>query len=164
MAAVSFSAAAKKAAEVFLSSDKGRKILGYAIAITVLLILLPLIILVGLFGFMSGGNLPLDNEQILDALSFDDKAFVNLIEDTGSEIVSVFAERGLNENDIEKAKALYMSCLIGKESDSFVTDLAFCFENVTKEISVYDNICEKFFVELSANQRKSLDDRFGITE
>jgi hypothetical protein len=163
MAAVTLSTVVKKAAEVLLSTDKGRKFLGYTVGITVFIVLLPLIALVGLFGFMSGGDPPLNNDQIVAALSPEDKAFVQQIEDTESEIDLVFTERGLTEDSSAKAKALYMACLFGKESDSFVADLAVCFETVSENSSVYDNISEKFSVSFSEGEQNSFDERFGVT-
>lgn len=52
--AVQLAAIAKKALEILASNEKGRRFLGYAVGIAIFIILLPLIALVGLFGWMSG--------------------------------------------------------------------------------------------------------------
>lgn len=164
MAAVTMAAVAKKAAEILVSSKNGRKFIGYVVGIVFILILLPLIALVGLFGVMSGGDMPVDTEQIMAALPAGDKVTIQKINTTGSDIVTTFSSRGLVENDIKKAQAIYMACLIGKESDSFVTDLAICFENVSDTKTVYDNISKKFSVIFSEEENLYFDKKYGITQ
>ncbi len=56
-----------------------------------------------------------------------------------------------------------MACLIGKESDSFVTALAVCFESVSDTVSVYDNISEKFSITFSKGDKQYFDEKYGIT-
>lgn len=163
MAAVTMATVAKKAAEILVSNKNGRKFIGYVVGIVLILILLPLIALVGLFGFMSGGDMPIDTEQIMAALPAEDKAIIQKINTTGSDIVTTFSSRGLSENDSKKAQIIYMACLIGKESDNFVTDLAVCYESVSDTVSVYDNIAEKFSVTFSEEDKRFFDEKYGIT-
>ena len=163
MAAVTMATIAKKAAEILVSSKNGRKFIGYVVGIVLILILLPLIALVGMFGVMSGGDMPIDTEQIMAALPAEDKAIIQKINTIGSDIVTTFSSRGLNENDSKKAQTIYMACLIGKESDSFVTDLAVCFESASDTESVYDNIAEKFSVTFSEKDKQCFDEKYGIT-
>lgn len=107
--------------------------------------------------------MPIDTEQIMAALPAEDKAIIQKINTTGSDIVITFSSRGLTENDSIKAQVIYMACLIGKESDSFVTDLAVCFESTSDTESVYDNIAEKFSVTFSEEDKQNFDEKYGIT-
>lgn len=163
MAAVTMATVAKKAAEILVSSKNGRKFIGYVIGIVLILILLPLIALIGLFGVMSGGEMPIDTEQIMAALPAEDKAIIQKINTTGNDIVTTFSSRGLTENDSKKAQTIYIACLIGKESDSFVTDLAICFESVSDTVSVYGNISEKFSITFSEEDKQYFDEKYGFT-
>lgn len=154
---------AKKVAEILVSSKNGRKFIGYVVGIVLFLVLLPLIALVGLFGVMSDGDMPIDTEQIMAALPAEDKAIIQKINTIGSDIVTTFSSRGLNENDSKKAQTIYMACLIGKESDSFVTDLAVCFESVSDAVSVYENISERFSITFSEKDKQYFDEKYGVT-
>ena len=157
MAAVTLSVVAKKAVEVLASSKKGRKFLLYTVGIVLFIVLLPLIALVGLFGFLQDGELPIDQRQIMEALPSEDRAILESIDTTCADIHAVFTEHGLTEADANKAQAIYMACLIGKECDTFLTDLAECFEDVSDTVSVYDNISSTFSVEFTENDEKLFD-------
>lgn len=163
MAAITMATVAKKAAEILVSSKNGRKFIGYVVGIVLILILLPLIALVGLFGVMSGGDMPIDTEQIIAALPAEDKAIIQKINTTENDIATTFSSKGLTENDGKKAQTIYIACLIGKESDSFVTDLAVCFESASDTESVYDNIAEKFSVTFLEKDKQYFDEKYGIT-
>jgi len=163
MAAVTVATVAKKVAEILASSKKGRKFIGYVVGITLILVLLPLIALVGLFGIMSGGELPIDSEQIMAALPAEDRAIIESINTVENNIAATFSQRGLPDSDGKKAQTIYIACLIGKESDSFVTDLAVCFESVSDTVSVYDNIADKFSVTFSEKDEKYFDEKYGVT-
>ena len=54
MAAVTIATVGKKALEVLASNKKGRKFLGYTVGIAIFILLIPVITLVGLFGWMAG--------------------------------------------------------------------------------------------------------------
>ena len=163
MAAVTLSVVAKKAVEVLASSKKGRKFLLYTVGIVLFIVLLPLIALVGLFGFLMGGDVPIDEQQILGALPSEKQALIEGINTTCVDIHTTFTERGLTEADTNKAEAIYMACLIGKEGDTFLTDLAECFEDVSDTVSVYDNISSTFSVEFTENDEKLFDEQYGVT-
>ena len=47
--------AVKKIIEILVGDKKGRKFLGYVIGIALFIVLLPLIVVLGLFGWMSNG-------------------------------------------------------------------------------------------------------------
>ena len=163
MAAVTVSVVVKKVAEVLASSKKGRKFLLYTVGIVLFIVLLPLIAIVGLFGFLMGGDVPIDEQQILGALPSEDQALLAGIDTTCADIHAVFTERGLTEADAKKAEAIYMACLLGRESDTFIEDLAECFENVSDTVSVYDNVSTTFSVEFTGEDEKRFDEQYGIT-
>ena len=161
--AVTVAVVAKKLIEILASSKKGRKFLGYVVGITLFLVLLPLIALVGLFGWMSGGNAPIDAQQIIAQLPAEDQAAIQSIDTHGGQILTVFTEKGLTEADAKKAQAIYLACLFGKESDSFAADLADCFLNISDTASVYDNIASKFSVTFEDKDEQYFDEKYGVT-
>lgn len=164
MAAVTIGVVAKKAVEVLASSKKGRNFLLYTVGVVLFIVLLPLIAIVGLFGFLAGGELPVDQQQIMANLPAEDRAVIERIDATGASILTTFAERGLTENDGKKAAAIYMACLLGKDSGDVAADLAECFEDVSDTASVYDNVAAKFSVKFTAEEEKYFDDRYGVTK
>ena len=73
----------KKVAEVLVSSKSGRKFIGYTVGITLFLVLLPMIVIVGLFGWMAGdGGTMLDRDQIISQLPLDQQEQINVIDTT----------------------------------------------------------------------------------
>ena len=164
MAAVTVSVVVKKVAEVLASSKKGRKFLLYTVGIVLFIVLLPLIAIVGLFGFLAGGELPIEPQQIMETLPSEDRALLEGIDATCASIHSAFMERGLTEADANKAAAIYMACLLGRESDTFIEDLADCFENVSDTVSVYDNVSTTFSVEFTDEDEEQFDERYVVTE
>ena len=163
MAAVTVGVVVKKVVEVLASSKKGRKFLLYTVGIVLFIVLLPLIAIVGLFGFLAGGELPIDQQQIMEALPSEGRALLEGINATCASIHTAFAERGLTEADAKKAEAIYMACLLGKESDTFIEDLAECFENVSDTVSVYDNVSTTFSVGFTDEDEKRFDEQYGVT-
>lgn len=81
----------------------------------------------------------------------------------GADIRVIFTERGLSEADANKAEAMYIVCLLGKESDTFIEDLAECFENVSDTASVYDNVSSIFSVEFKEEDERRFDEQYGVT-
>lgn len=80
MAAVTIGVVAKKAVEVLASSKKGRNILLYTVGIVLFIVFLPLIALIGLFGFLAGGEMPMDQQEILANLPSEDQAIIASID------------------------------------------------------------------------------------
>ncbi|MEG0836157.1 MAG: hypothetical protein RR413_12020, partial [Christensenellaceae bacterium] len=100
---------AKKAVEVLASNSKGRKFIGYTIGIVIFLLLLPLIVIFGLFGFMGNGDgFQLDKTQIMAALPVEGQAQIQQIDTACNSLASKFADNGFSENDIEKAEFIYL--------------------------------------------------------
>lgn len=164
MAAVTIGVVTKKALEVLASNPKGRKALLCTVGIVLLIVLLPLIALIGMFGFMAGGELPIDQQQVMDNLPAEERAIIEGINVTSASIQIIFTELGLTENDAKKAVAIYMACLVGKESGNLAADLANCFQSVSDTASVYDNVASKFSVNFTEEDKKYFDERYGVTK
>lgn len=159
--AVPIAAIGKKALEILGSNEQGRKFLGYIIGIALFLILLPAIVLYALFGGITGN---IDSDQIIASLSADQQEKIDEINDAIKRIREVFTEKGLTENDVQKAQELYIGLLIGQEvNGKFYDDLAWCFQNVTEETSLYDNLASQFSVTLTDEEKAYLDGKFGVT-
>ena len=59
----------KKVVEAVASSKKGRKAIGYTIGITAFLLLLPMIVVAGLFGWMGRNDIEIDLDKIISGLT-----------------------------------------------------------------------------------------------
>ena len=59
----------KKIAEAVAASKKGRKAIGYTVGIAIFLLLLPMIVIAGLFGWMSRSDVEIDRDEIISGLT-----------------------------------------------------------------------------------------------
>ena len=77
----------KKVAEAVASSKKGRKAIGYTVGITAFLLLLPMIVIAGLFGWMGRNDIEIDRDEIISGLTPEQIEEINEIdfETTGEE-------------------------------------------------------------------------------
>ena len=155
----------KKVAEVLVSSKSGRKFIGYTVGITLFLVLLPMIVIVGLFGWMAGdGGTMLDRDQIISQLPLEQQEQIDVIDTTCDTILTTFKIYGLPVSDQRKAQAIYIDKLMGLESqDGFHESLADCFMSVSDESSVYDLISGAFLVAFSDEEIARLDELYGVT-
>lgn len=161
--AITLAAIAKMAAEALASSKKGRKFLGYVIGIAIFIVLLPVILLMGIFGGLSQGGDMLGNE-ILSQLPPEDTAMLESMNTTVSNIQSVFSQYGLTVNDAQKATDIYLNYLVGREYEEWFYDgLAYCFLNTSSYYDVYALTEMTFGVTISLDVRQRLDELYGIT-
>ena len=77
----------KKVAEMVASSKKGRKAIGYTVGIAIFLLLLPMIVIAGLFGWMDRNDVEIDRDEIISGLTSEQIEEINEIdfETTGGE-------------------------------------------------------------------------------
>ena len=162
---VTVATVAKKVAEVLVSSKSGCKFICYTIGITLFLVLLPLIVIVGLFGWMAGDvGTMLDRNQIISQLPIEQQEQIDVIDTTCDTIVTTFKIYGLPVSDQRKAQAIYIDKLMGLESlDGFHESLAGCFMEVSADVSVYDLISGTFHVVFSDKEIAQFDELYGIT-
>ena len=155
----------KKVAEVLVSSKSVRKFIGYTVGITLFLVFLPLIVIVGLFGWMAGdGGTMLDRDQIISQLPLEQQEQIDVIDNTCDTIVTTFKIYGLSVEDQRKAQAIYIDKLMGLESqDGFYDLLADCFMNADESMSVYTLISAAFLVSFSDEEIASFDELYGVT-
>ena len=155
----------KKVAEVLVSSKSGRKFIGYTVGITLFLVLLPMIVIVGLFGWMAGdGGTMLDRDQIISQLPLDQQEQIDVIDTTCDTIVTTFKIYGLPVSDQRKAQAIYIDKLMGLESqDGFFELLAECFVNTDESMSVYTLISITFLVSFSDEEISKFDELYGVS-
>ena len=59
----------KKVAEAVAASKKGRKAIGYTVGITAFLLLLPLMVVSGVFGWMGKNDVEIDHDRIVSGLT-----------------------------------------------------------------------------------------------
>ena len=163
--AVSVATVIKKAAELLLTNKKGIKFVGYVIGIALFIILLPDIMLWGFFGWISGdGGTLIDRDMVISRLPIEQQEQIASIDTVCDTIVTVFKTYDLAIADQRKAQAIYISKLIGMESnEGFYDDLADCFLFVSQGVSVYDLISERFLVAFDDKEIKSFDEMYGVT-
>ena len=70
----------KKITEAVASNKKGRKAIGYTIGIAAFLLLLPMIVVAGLFGWMSRSDVEIDRDDIISGLTSEQIEEINEIE------------------------------------------------------------------------------------
>lgn len=158
-------AVAKKVLVAFLGDKNGRKFLLYVVCITLFIVFIPLIALIGMFGWMSGdGGTMINKEIILQNLPSEQQEQLQSIDAVCETISSVFKTYDLESNDERKASTIYVSYLMGQETqDNFYDNLASCFLNTTEEKDVYELISETFLVDITDEDRSKLDSMYGIT-
>ena len=151
---------AKKVLEVLLGDKNGRKFLGYTIGIALFIVLLPLIVILGLFGWMAGdGGASLVNYDVIySQMPSEYREMIEEHQDELDMIEATFLEYGLTESDISKAKTIYISCLTGKESEEgFYQKYAECFINQTEEVDFLTNIENAFSVAFTQEEREQFN-------
>ena len=77
----------KKIAEAVAASKNGRKAIGYTVGIAAFLLLLPMIVVAGLFGWMSRNDIEINRDEIISGLTPEQIEEINEIdfETTGGE-------------------------------------------------------------------------------
>ena len=61
-----------KIVKFLLSSEKSRKAIGYTVGIVIFLLLLPMIVITGLFGWMGRSDVEIDRDEIISGLTPDE--------------------------------------------------------------------------------------------
>ena len=151
---------AKKVLEVLLGDKNGRKFLGYTIGIALFIVLLPLIVILGLFGWMAGdGGASLVNYDVIySQMPSEYREMIEEHQDELDLIEVTFLENGLSTSDVSKAKTIYISCLIGKEvEEGFYRNYAECFINQTEEVDFLTNIENAFSVAFTQEEREQFN-------
>lgn len=154
MAAGTVATVAKKVLAMLSSDKKGRKFLGYVIGITIFIVFLPLLLLVGLFGWLSSGDvISLDKDVIYQNMPTSFNEELSRVNSVCEQISVKFSEKELTEDQISMAQSIYMSCLVGKEiTETFYEDYARCFLEEAEEQSLFENISEAFDVTFTEKE------------
>ena len=155
----------KKALEVVASDERGRKFLLYVLGIAVFLLMLPMIFVIGMFGFLGeDGTVILDQQIILEHLSEEQQGEIDHINEVCEIISDTFRVYGLPANDQRKAQTIYVSCLVGREDEpDFYTRLVNCFNSAHEWMSVYELLGMEFGIVILPEEQRELDERYGVT-
>lgn len=158
-------AVAKKLLTLLVGDEKGRKFLLYTVCIALFIVSIPLITLLGLFGWMAGESGSILNQgDILANLPADQLTQIQTIDEVCNTIATTFEGAGLEEADQKKAATIYMSYLVGLETqDSFYEGLTNCFLNTTEDADVYDLVSQTFLVVVSEDDQTKFDSLYGLT-
>ena len=161
--AITLAAIAKKVAEFLASTEKGRKFIGYVIGIAIFIVLLPVIVLMAVFGGLAQGADSIGDE-ILSMLPEEDVAIIETVNEASNTIQSAFYYYGLTEYDAGKATELYLNYLVGREREDYFYDhLAYCFLNTSSYYDVYALTEMTFGVTIPSDVRQRLDELYGQT-
>ena len=155
---------AQKIFAALLGDKKGRKFLGYVVGIVLFIILLPVIVILGLFGWMAGdgGASLIDYDLIYSQMPSEYREMIEEYQEELEMIETTFIENGLTSEDISKAKTIYISCLTGKESEEgFYQKYADCFINQTEEADFLTNIESAFSVTFTQEERDQLNNLYS---
>ena len=154
--------AAKKLLQILAGDKKGRKFLGYVIGIALFIFFLPLIAVLGLFGWMSGGEIELSYDEVYSKIPSEYRETIEAYEDELSEIDRVFLENGLTLTDASKARTIFISCLVGKETEEdFYQRYAECFLNQNGDADVLTNIENTFSVTFTEQERLQFENLYS---
>ena len=148
---------------ILLGDKKGRKFLVYVIGIAIVIALLPVIAVFGLFGGMSGDISEfISYEQIKNALPDEQRELMEQHKTELDRIETVFEVNGLSDTDISKAKTIYISCLVGKETEEdFYERYADCFLLQSEENDLLDNIFSAFGVSFTDEERQQFNNLYS---
>ena len=143
---------------VALAGDKnGRKFLGYVIGIALVIVLLPVIAVYGLFGWMAGGG---EVEGFVPSSANSIYAYESQL----TAIEETFRSYDLSERDIEAGQVIYLSCLVGRESEErFYQTYADCFLNRSEEADLLSNISSAFGIAFTDADRAEFQNLYGGT-
>lgn len=162
---VTIAAVAKKVLALLSGDKKGRKFLLYVVGIALFIVSIPLITMLGLFGWMAGdsGSI-LDQSDILANIPNEQLVQMQTVEQVCNKIVITFKEAGLEESDHKKASAIYIGYLVGMEmQDGFYENLSNCFLNTTEDADVYDLVSQTFLVVIPEDDETKYDSLYGVT-
>ena len=147
----------KKLLVALAGDKKGRKFLGYVIGIALVIALLPVIAVYGLFGWMAGGG---EVEGIIPSSANSILAYENQL----YAIEETFRSYDLSERDIEAGQVIYLSCLVGRESEEgFYQTYADCFLNRSEEADLLSNISSAFGIAFTDADRAEFQNLYGGT-
>ena len=155
---------ARKVLAILAGDKNGRKFLGYVVGIALFIVLLPVIAVYGLFGWMAGGGAAeiVSPDMVYSAMPAEYRERMEQYNAELSIIETVFAECGVSGTDTSLAKTIYISCLIGKESEeNFYRTYADCFINADEEHDPLQNISSAFGVTFTDADKERLKQLYG---
>lgn len=155
---------ALKVLQFLVGDKKGRKFLGYVIGIVLFIVFIPVIAIYGLFGWLGAGEVAdiVGYDAVYENLPTEIREQMEANENQLKMIESVFTVNELTEDDISKAKLIYLSYLTDRYSEeNFYQRLADCFLTVTEETDLLTNISSAFGIEFSDADRQQFNEYFG---
>jgi len=156
----------KKILSVLLGDKNGRKFLGYVVGIALFIVLIPLIATLGLFGWMAGDGYQsmINYDTIYNSMPESYRETIEAYSDELNLIAVTFEESGFSDDDISKAKTIFISCLTGKETEeNFYQRYANCFLTQSEEVSLFNNISTEFGVTFTDEEIAEFNKLYGET-
>lgn len=154
----------KKILALLLGDKNGWKTLVYILCMVLVIVLLPLIATLGLFGWMAGCGVSdiLTPEAVYAELPEDVRENIAQYEPQLEQIESGFSNAGYSANDISKAKTIYVSALVGKETEeNFYQNYVACFQGAATNAELLTNVSSAFGVNFSDADRDEFENLYG---
>ena len=136
----------------------------YVIGITVVIILLPIIATFGLFGGISNSIAEefINYDQIKNALPYEQQELMEQYSNELDRIQTVFQVNGLTDTDISKAQTIYISCLVGKETEEdFYEKYVDCFLLQSEESDLLTNVSSSFGVTFTDEEKQQFQNLYS---
>lgn len=155
---------AKKILAILLGDEKGRKTLGYIVGIALFIVLLPVLAVYGLFGWMAGAGATevVNYDVVYQNIPAEQRTLMEAHEPELNMIETVFRESDLSDGNISKAKTIYLSCLVGKETEeNFYPRYVDCFLSQSAESDLFTNISSAFGVIFADEDIQKFNNYYG---
>lgn len=150
----------KKALVSTASNKKGRKFLLYVALITLFLLILPIVVILGIFT----GGIDLSMDKVNAILQEKQQ----LAEQTMTEISVRLDDEGYSEQRIEEAQALYSLALFGNTDKDLVDKFVGCFEHNQTDDELVERFNSVFGMQLTVEQYRDfvqeIRDKYGEKE
>ena len=101
-------------------------------------------------------------EQIKNTLPDEQRELMEQNKNELDRIETVFEVNGISDVDISKAQTIYISCLVGKETEEdFYERYADCFLLQSEENDLLDNISSAFGVAFTDEERQQFQNLYS---
>ena len=156
--AASAAVAAAKAAATVVTNPKLLKIVGGIVLGTVIIILAPIALLLGILG--AGQSIdwesPEMRQQVYDNMTDEEKARFQYFADVLAAIEDEITAQGLDVEPI-KAQVIFICTMRDRELDeTFYADFVSCFAEVADDEAVFANITAAFGVSFTAEEKEKI--------
>ena len=162
MPAPALAVIAKKAAVVLLTDKRTWVVIGSIIAGFIILCVLPMMVLISMFGSVNDVDInsvmeKINDQQIIENMTQEQRDNMLYLKTVFTAIDDEITIRELDIDPI-KAQIIYLSLLNGKEkeNETFYTDYISCCAEAENDDQIFSNIAEKYGVIVTADEKDKI--------